>query len=138
MWKPLCNFKNLTFGQQFANDGPLLFEGKLHALSYSLFNRFNHSSGHLTAVRHQQAILKPFVNQLHDNESVLGYFRQDGATAHSARTTIAMLRESFNNRFINRNTQNIWCPRSCDVTTAKFFFVVSFEKFNLLHLLHPT
>jgi hypothetical protein len=78
--------------------------GKLHALSYSLFNR---SSGHLTAVRHQQAILKPFVNQLHDNESVLGYFQQDGATAHSARTTIAMLRESFDNRFINRNKQNI-------------------------------
>jgi hypothetical protein len=107
MWTAPLHFQKSDFGQQFANDGPLLFEGKLHALSYSLFNLFNNSSGHLTAVRHQQAILKPFVNQLHDNESVLGYFQQDGATAHSARTTIAMLRESFDNRFINRNKQNI-------------------------------
>ena len=32
----------------------------------------------------------------------VGYFQQDGATAHSARTEIAMLREFFDNQFISR------------------------------------
>ncbi|CAH1374537.1 unnamed protein product, partial [Tenebrio molitor] len=58
-----------------------------------VINNFNHSSGNLTAVRYQQVILEPFINQLHDDESALRYFQQDEATAHSARTTITMLRE---------------------------------------------
>jgi hypothetical protein len=61
-------------------------------------------------------ILEPFINQLHDDESAPGYLQQDGATAHSTRTTITMLREFFDNRLINRNTENIWPPRFCDLT----------------------
>jgi hypothetical protein len=45
-------------------------------------------------------ILKPFINQLHDDESALGYIQQDGPTAHSATTTIAMLRVFFDDRLI--------------------------------------
>jgi hypothetical protein len=55
------------------------------------------------------------------DESTLGYFQQDGVTRHSAKTTIAMLREFFDNRLISRNTANIWSPRSCDLTSADFF-----------------
>jgi hypothetical protein len=65
-------------------------------------------------------ILETFINQLHD-ESALGYFQQDGATAHSTRTTITMLGKFFDNRLICRNTENIWPPRSCDLTPADFF-----------------
>jgi hypothetical protein len=77
-----------------------------------------HSSGNLlvTAVRYQPVILEPFINHLHDDESVLGYFQQNGATAHSARTTIAMLQEFFYNRLISRITENIWPSKSYDLT----------------------
>jgi hypothetical protein len=79
-------------------------------------------------------ILEPFINQLHDDESALGYFQQDGATAHSTRTTITMLREFFDNRLINRNTENIWPPRFSDLTPAAFFCGLIYSVHNLQDL----
>jgi hypothetical protein len=33
-------------------------------------------------------ILTPFLNELHDDELIYGYFQQDGATAHTTGATI--------------------------------------------------
>ena len=45
-----------------------------------------------------QECLSNFIPQLYDNETVV-YFQQDGATAHSARTTMPILREFLNKGF---------------------------------------
>jgi hypothetical protein len=37
----------------------------------------------INAARYRNEILTPFLNQLHDDELVYGYFQQDGATAHT-------------------------------------------------------
>jgi hypothetical protein len=69
--------------------------------------------------------LTPFLNQLHDDELVYGYFQQDGATGHTTRATIDFLAEFYDNRIISRNTPNNCPPRSCDLTPCDFFFINS-------------
>lgn len=45
------------------------------------------------------------------------WFQQDGATCHTARETMALLREQLISRFGPIN----WPPRSCDITPLDFF-----------------
>jgi hypothetical protein len=49
----------------------------------------------VTAARYCNDLLEPFLNELRDDELTEGYFHQDTATAHSARQTIAYLKNSF-------------------------------------------
>jgi len=53
------------------------------------------------------------------------WFQQDGATAHTARATIAILRELFDDRIISKNADFAWPPRSPDLTAPDFFCGVS-------------
>lgn len=65
--------------------------------------------------------MSEFVQQLHDDELQHGYFQQDGATAHTARETIAFLREFFDNRLISLHTQVEFPPRSPCLTIMDYF-----------------
>ena len=49
------------------------------------------------------------------------WFQQDGATAHTARPTMALLREFFGDRIISRFSDFGWPPRSSDLTAPDFF-----------------
>ena len=49
------------------------------------------------------------------------WFQQDGATSHTARETMALLREHFPGRLISRFGDVPWPPRSPDLTPADFF-----------------
>ena len=49
------------------------------------------------------------------------WFQQDGATSHTARETMALLRELFPGRLISRFGDVPWPPRSPDLTPADFF-----------------
>ena len=70
-----------------------------------------------------------FVSQLHGDEINVGYFQHDGATAHSTRTTIAMLHKFFENQIISRNTENIWPRKPCYLTPADFFIALFKEHY---------
>ncbi|CAH1372399.1 unnamed protein product, partial [Tenebrio molitor] len=48
----------------------------------------------LTAVRYRE-IIQQFLEQLHDDEIVNGYFQQDGAHAHTTLETLNMIQEFF-------------------------------------------
>ncbi|KAL4152933.1 hypothetical protein QTP88_000766 [Uroleucon formosanum] len=48
-------------------------------------------------------------------------FQQDGATCHTARETMALLREQFGEQLISRFGPINWPPRSCDITPLDFF-----------------
>jgi hypothetical protein len=49
------------------------------------------------------------------------WFQQDGATCHTARETIDLLREKCPARLISRNGDQNLTPRSCDLTSCDYF-----------------
>lgn len=49
------------------------------------------------------------------------WFQQDGATCHTARATMALLREHFDEQLISRFGPVNWPPRSCDITPLDYF-----------------
>ena len=62
--------------------------------------------------------LWPELNELDMNDM---WFQQDGATSHTARITIDLLKGEFGERVISRNGPVKWPPRSCDLTPLDFF-----------------
>ncbi|GFV51974.1 uncharacterized protein TNCV_1323271 [Trichonephila clavipes] len=49
------------------------------------------------------------------------WFQQDGATCHTARATIDLLKDTFGDRLISRFGPVNWPPRSCDLTPLDNF-----------------
>ncbi|GFX54215.1 hypothetical protein TNCV_2338491 [Trichonephila clavipes] len=49
------------------------------------------------------------------------WFQQDGATCHTARATIDLLKDTFGDRLISRFGPVNWPPRSCDLTPLEYF-----------------
>ncbi|GFX05262.1 uncharacterized protein TNCV_4175051 [Trichonephila clavipes] len=49
------------------------------------------------------------------------WFQQDGATCHTARATIDLLKDTFGDRLISRFGPVNWPPRSCDLTPLGYF-----------------
>ncbi|GFW50318.1 putative DD41D transposase [Trichonephila clavipes] len=49
------------------------------------------------------------------------WFQQDGATCHTARATIDLLKDTFGDRLILRFGPENWPPRSCDLTPLDYF-----------------
>ncbi|GFU54196.1 uncharacterized protein TNCV_3618531 [Trichonephila clavipes] len=49
------------------------------------------------------------------------WFQQDGATCHTARATIVLLKDTFGDRLISRFGPVNWPPRSCDLTPLDYF-----------------
>ncbi|GFY01642.1 transposable element Tc3 transposase [Trichonephila clavipes] len=47
--------------------------------------------------------------------------QQDGATCHTARATIYLLKDTFGDRLISRFGPVNWPPRSCDLTPLDYF-----------------
>ncbi|GFU23179.1 DUF4817 domain-containing protein [Trichonephila clavipes] len=48
------------------------------------------------------------------------WFQQDGATCHTARATIDLLKDTFGDRLISRFGPVKWPPRSCDLTPLDY------------------
>ncbi|GFV75779.1 transposable element Tc3 transposase [Trichonephila clavipes] len=49
------------------------------------------------------------------------WFQQDGATCHTARATIDLLKDTFGDRLISRFGPVNWPPRSCDLSPLDYF-----------------
>ncbi|GFX63824.1 putative transposable element [Trichonephila clavipes] len=49
------------------------------------------------------------------------WFQRDGATCHTARATIDLLKDTFGDRLISRFGPVNWPPRSCDLTPLDYF-----------------
>ncbi|GFY06375.1 uncharacterized protein TNCV_3651621 [Trichonephila clavipes] len=56
-----------------------------------------------------------------DEETKELWFQQDGATCHTARATIDLLKDTFGDRLISRFGPVNWPPRSCDLTPLDYF-----------------
>ncbi|GFS72611.1 uncharacterized protein TNCV_4136031 [Trichonephila clavipes] len=49
------------------------------------------------------------------------WFQQDGATCHTARAAIDLLKDTFGDRLISRFGPVNWPPRSCNLTPLDYF-----------------
>ncbi|GFW00583.1 DUF4817 domain-containing protein [Trichonephila clavipes] len=62
-----------------------------------------------------------FIPELNNHHVQELWFEQDGATCHTARATIDLLKDTFGDRLISRFGPVNWPPRSCDLTPLGYF-----------------
>ncbi|GFW28837.1 putative DD41D transposase [Trichonephila clavipes] len=62
-----------------------------------------------------------FIPELNNHDVQELWFQQDGATCHTARATIDLLKDTFGDRLISRFGPVNWPPRSCDSTPLDYF-----------------
>jgi len=75
----------------------------------------------VTAERYQDMIRHFLVPEMEEQGLQDMWFQQDGATAHTARSTIQLLNDVFPRRLISRNGDLAWPARSPDLTAPDFF-----------------
>ncbi|GFX62170.1 transposase [Trichonephila clavipes] len=71
--------------------------------------------------RYRDMITNFFIPELNNNDVQEMWFQQDGATCHTARATIDLLKDTFGDRLISRFGPVNWPPRSCDLTPLDYF-----------------
>ncbi|GFW82363.1 uvrD_C_2 domain-containing protein [Trichonephila clavipes] len=62
-----------------------------------------------------------FIPELNNHYVQELWFQQDGATCHTARATIDLLKDTFGDHLISRFRPVNWPPRSCDFTPLDYF-----------------
>ncbi|GFX61490.1 uncharacterized protein TNCV_1030791 [Trichonephila clavipes] len=62
-----------------------------------------------------------FGKLLETHPSKDGVFQQEGATCHTARATIDLLKDTFSDRLFSRLGPVNWPPRYCDLTSLDYF-----------------
>ncbi|GFV18221.1 transposable element Tc3 transposase [Trichonephila clavipes] len=91
---------------------------------------FKNNEGHNVTVngdRYRAMITNFFIPELNNHDVQELWFQQDGATCHTARATIDLLKDTFGDRLISHFGPVNWPPRSCDLTPLDYF-LWSYEK----------
>ncbi|GFW15136.1 putative DD41D transposase [Trichonephila clavipes] len=98
---------------------------KLFGALYGLVESFfKNDEGHNVTVngdRYRAMITNFFIPELNNHDVQELWFLQDGATSHTARATIDLLKDTFGDRLISRFGPVNWPPRSCDLTPLDYF-----------------
>ncbi|GFW78159.1 transposable element Tc3 transposase [Trichonephila clavipes] len=71
--------------------------------------------------RYRAMITNFFIPELNNHDVQELWFQQDGATCHTARATVNLLKDTFGDRLISRFGPVNWPPRSCDLTPLDYF-----------------
>ncbi|GFW70455.1 putative transposable element [Trichonephila clavipes] len=85
---------------------------------------FKNDEGHNVTVngdRYRTMITNFFIPELNNHDVQELWFQQDGATCHTTRATIDLLKDAFGDRLISRFGLVNWPPRSCDLTPLDYF-----------------
>ncbi|GFS73717.1 putative transposase [Trichonephila clavipes] len=85
---------------------------------------FKNDEGHnvtVNGVWYRAMITNFFIPELNNHDVQELWFQQDGATCHTARATIDLLKDTFGDRLISRFGPVNWPPRSCDLTPLDYF-----------------
>ncbi|GFV19054.1 putative transposable element [Trichonephila clavipes] len=85
---------------------------------------FRNDEGHNVTVngdRYRAMITNFFIPELKNHDVQELWFQQDGATCHTARATIDLLKDTFGDHLISRFGPVNWPPRSCDLTPLDYF-----------------
>ncbi|GFU13897.1 uncharacterized protein TNCV_940731 [Trichonephila clavipes] len=71
--------------------------------------------------RYRAMITNFFIHELNNHDVQELWFQQDGATCHTVRATIDLLKDTFGDRLISRFGPVNRPPRSCDLTPLDYF-----------------
>ncbi|GFW00958.1 DUF4817 domain-containing protein [Trichonephila clavipes] len=71
--------------------------------------------------RYSAMITNLFIPELNNHDVQELWFQQAGATCHTARATIDLLKDTFGDHLISRFGPVNWPPRSCDLTPLDYF-----------------
>ncbi|GFW61686.1 uncharacterized protein TNCV_3706211 [Trichonephila clavipes] len=71
--------------------------------------------------RYRAMITNFFIPELNNHDVQELWFQKDGATCHTARATIDLLKDTFGDSLISRFGPVNWPPRSCDLTPLDYF-----------------
>ncbi|GFX33972.1 transposable element Tcb2 transposase [Trichonephila clavipes] len=85
---------------------------------------FKNDEGHNVTVngeRYRAMITNFFIPELNNHDVKELWFQQDGATSHTARATIDLLKDTFGDHLISRFGPVNWPPRPCDLTPLDYF-----------------
>ncbi|GFT67967.1 DUF4817 domain-containing protein [Trichonephila clavipes] len=85
---------------------------------------FKNDEGHNITVngdRYTAMITNFFIPELNNHDVRELWFQQDGATCHTARATIDLLKDMFGDHLISHFGPVNWPPRSCDLTPLDYF-----------------
>ncbi|GFV38263.1 uncharacterized protein TNCV_1723441, partial [Trichonephila clavipes] len=85
---------------------------------------FKNDEGHNVTVngdRYRALITNFFIPELNNHDVQELWFQQDGATCHTARATIDLLKDTFGDRLFSRFGPVNRAPRSCDLTPLDYF-----------------
>ncbi|GFW35399.1 uncharacterized protein TNCV_2611981 [Trichonephila clavipes] len=85
---------------------------------------FKNDEGHNVTIngdRYRAMITNFFIPELNNHDVQELWFQQDGATRHTDRATIDLLKDTFGDRLISRFGPVNWPPRSCDLTPLDYF-----------------
>ncbi|GFU42976.1 putative DD41D transposase [Trichonephila clavipes] len=85
---------------------------------------FKNDEGHNVTVngdRYRAMITNFFIPELNNHDVQELWFQQDGATCHTTRATIDLLKDTLSDRLISRFGPVNWPPRSCDLTPLDYF-----------------
>ncbi|GFU40404.1 echinoderm microtubule-associated protein-like CG42247 [Trichonephila clavipes] len=78
-------------------------------------------AGGIIGDRYRAMITNFFIPELNNHDVQELWFQQDGATCHTARATIDLLKDTFGDRLISRFGPVNLPPRSCDLTPLDYF-----------------
>ncbi|GFX66317.1 DUF4817 domain-containing protein [Trichonephila clavipes] len=84
---------------------------------------FKNEEGHNVTVNgdRYRAMITFFIPELNNHDVQELLFQQDGATCHTARAAIDLLKDTFGDLLISRFGPVNWPPRSCDLTPLDYF-----------------
>ncbi|GFV30644.1 uncharacterized protein TNCV_2865831 [Trichonephila clavipes] len=94
--------------------------GALYGLVESFFKN---DEGHNVTVngdRYRAMITNFFIPELNNHDVQELWFQQNGATCHTARATIDLLKDTLGDRLISHFGPVNWPPRSCDLTPLDY------------------
>ncbi|GFW98085.1 heat shock 70kDa protein 8 [Trichonephila clavipes] len=87
---------------------------------------FKNDEGHNVTVngdRYRAMITNFFIPELNNHDVQELWIQQDGATCHTARAAIYLLKDTLGDRLTSRFGPVNWPPRSCNLTRARLFSV---------------
>ncbi|GFU76395.1 DUF4817 domain-containing protein [Trichonephila clavipes] len=128
-------FARLKYYQEQHRNAELYVETPLHPEKLSVWCAlwaggiigpyfFKNYEGHNVTVngdRYRAMITNFFIPELNYHDVQELWFKQEGATCHTARATIDLLKDTFGDRLISRFGPVNWPPRSCDLTPLDYF-----------------
>ncbi|GFX05096.1 uncharacterized protein TNCV_4460411 [Trichonephila clavipes] len=119
VWRPLDERLNPAFALQ-RHTAPIavVMNGEIIGLYF-----FKNDEGHNVTVngdRYRAMITNFFIPQFNNHDVQELWFQQDGATGHTARATIDLLKDTLGDRLISRFGPVNWPPISCDLTPVDY------------------